>query len=248
MRAAPVWSALAVILAAVTPMACGAGDAAPVCVFAAASLAAPFEALALAFEQAEPGPKLALNFLGTPQLVMQIREGAAVDVFASADEVNMQRVAALGTAVGSARTFARNRLAIAVREGNPLRIAQLADLATMRGKVALCGPDVPAGRYAREALAKAGVVVQSQSDEPSVRALVRKVQLGELDAGIVYATDVGAKGLSGVAIAAEHDVVTSYPICVLGAGQHRQRGLAFVQFVLSPAGQRMLADFGFLPP
>ncbi|HEX5054406.1 MAG TPA: molybdate ABC transporter substrate-binding protein [Planctomycetota bacterium] len=228
--------------------ACRDDAGAPARVFAAASLTAPFEALARAFERANPGRELALHFAGTPQLVVQLREGAAASVFAAADEVNMQRVTALGTTIGPVRVFARNRLAIVVREGNPRGIAGLADLARAGCKVALCGPDVPAGRYARQSLAKANVVVHSLSDEPSVKSLVTKVRLGELDAGIVYATDVLTAGVAGVAVAPEHDVVASYPICVLGTGGDRERGEAFVQFVLSPAGQRLLAEHGFLPP
>jgi molybdate transport system substrate-binding protein len=240
-----------VVFAGAALAACsGSGDAArkPLLVFAAASLTAPFSAIEKLFEAANPGVDLQCNFAGTPQLVLQIREGAAVDVFASADEANMAKVVADGVAAGEPRRFARNELAIVVVEGNPLGIVALADLARDGRKVALCGPEVPAGRYARMALDKAKVAVQSLSDEPNVKALVTKVQIGELDAGIVYATDCRVQGVVAVAIAAEHQVVADYPIVVCKSGANAAAAAAFVDFVLSREGQRVLADFGFRSP
>ncbi len=242
--------ALAAAAAVVVVAACGgsAAVAPPVMVFAAASLTAPFEALAAEFEKAHPGTEVDLHFAGTPQLVLQLREGAPADVFASADEPNMAKVVADGITSGTPRHFVRNRLAIVVKHGNPLGIVGLADLARPGSNVALCGPDVPAGRYARLALAKAGVVVQSVSDEPSVKALVSKVQLGELDAGIVYATDCRTAGVAAVPIDAAWQVFADYPIAALRTGRNRSGGDAFVQFVLSPVGRRILESFGFLLP
>ncbi|MGB3967903.1 MAG: molybdate ABC transporter substrate-binding protein [Planctomycetota bacterium] len=216
--------------------------------FAASSLAAPFAAIELAFEAANPGVDVQCSFAGTPQLVLQLREGAAADVFASADTVNMARVVAGGLATGEPRRFARNRLAIAVAAGNPRGIRGLADLARSDLRVALCGPEVPAGRYARQAIGHAGITVQSLSDEPSVGALLGKVRLGELDAGIVYATDCSSSGVAAVAIADELQVVVEYPIVPCRAGANAAAAGAFVAFVLSPAGQRTLAGFGFLAP
>lgn len=217
-------------------------------VFAAASLTAPFEALAADFEREHPGTDIRLNFAGSPQLVMQIREGAAADVFASADEVNMQKVTDAGLAVGAPVTFAKNRLTIVVRTGNPHHIAALADLARADLRVALCGPEVPVGRYARQALAKAAVTVRSSSDEPNVKSLVGKVALGEVDAAIAYTTDARIPGVEAVPIPPEHDVVATYPIVLLGAGEARPSGEAFVAFVRSERGRQVLADHGFLAP
>ncbi len=232
--------------------ACGGGAEARarVVVFAAASLTAPFEVIAAAFERDHAPHGVDLHFAGTPQLVVQVREGARVDVFASADMANIQRLVDAGATAGPPVVFARNRLAIAVAKGNPKGITTLADLARDDLRVVLCGPEVPAGRYAREALTKAGVAVRSRSDEPSVKAVVAKLQLGEIDAGIVYATDVlAAKAtVDGIAVDAAHDVVAEYPIAVMNAGRQRDAAVAFVAFVRSEAGRRILQSHGFELP
>ncbi|MCU0867257.1 MAG: molybdate ABC transporter substrate-binding protein, partial [Planctomycetes bacterium] len=165
--------------------ACGGADraadaapvTAPVRVFAAASLTACFQAIGAAYERAHPGVRIELHFAGSPQLVLQLREGAAADVFASADVPNMQKVQDLGAVAGQPFEFARNQLAIVVRAGNPKQVQSLADLGRADLKVALCAPDVPAGKYARQALAAQRLEVRSLSDEPSVKAVVSKVQL-----------------------------------------------------------------------
>lgn len=219
-------------------------------VFAAASLTAPFRALAAEFERRHPGASLELNFEGTPQLVLKVQQGAPVRVFAAADQPNMRKLVDAGFTDGAPRPFASNGLAIVAGKGNPKGITRLADLAKPDLKVALCGPEVPAGRYAREALKQAGVDVQSVSDEPNVRAVVTKVQLGEIDAGIVYRTD--GHGLADrvvmVDLPAEHDVVATYPIALLGTPADGDAGEAFVAFVLAEDGQRILRSFGFGPP
>ncbi|MFO1029563.1 MAG: molybdate ABC transporter substrate-binding protein [Planctomycetota bacterium] len=220
----------------------------PLRVFAAASLTASFQAIAAAFEQQQPAHRVELNFAGTPQLVLQLREGADADVFASADVPNMTKVQELGAVVDAPVEFVRNQLVIVVRAGNPKAVRGLADLARADLTVALCGPEVPAGKYARQVLQGAGVAVRSVSDEPSVKAVVAKVQLGELDAGLVYATDVGVPGVEAVALPAEHNVVASYPIAVLGRGRNRAGAVAFVAFVRSDAGRAILQKHGFVLP
>jgi len=220
----------------------------PLRVFAAASLTASFQAIVAAFEQEHPGHRVELHFAGTPQLVLQLREGASADVFASADVPNMTKVQELGSVVDAPVEFARNQLVIAVRAGNPKGVQGLADLARTDRKVALCGPDVPAGKYARQVLQGAGIEVRSVSDEPSVKAVVTKLQLGELDAGLVYATDVGVSGVEGVALPAAQNVVASYPIAVLNRGGNRAGALAFVAFVRSEAGRTILQKHGFVLP
>jgi len=219
-------------------------------IFAAASLTASFQELAQAFETSHPGSKIELHCAGTPQLVFQIREGAPVDVFASADEMNMKRIVEMGKTVTTPAVFARNRLTIVTAKGNPLEIRALADLDRPDLRVVLCGPTVPAGRYARQALAQAGVVVKSLSDEPSVKAVVSKVQLGEVDAGVVYSTDaVSARDqVDAVAIPDDYNVDCAYPIVPLLAGANRRGGEAFVAFVTSEAGQMILQRYGFTSP
>jgi molybdate transport system substrate-binding protein len=226
----------------------GASSKRPLVVFAAASLSEPFARLEQDFEAAHPEIDVQCNFAGTPQLVVQLREGAVADLFASADEPNMAKVVADGKAAGTPHRFARNRLTIVVQQGNPLGIQGLADLARPGRKVALCGPEVPAGRYSREALAKAKVAVESVSDEPNVKALVAKVMLGELDAGIVYATDCRVGGVADVAIPDAHQVFVDYPIVACRAGANPTGAQAFVEHLLAPAGQATLRGFGFQSP
>jgi molybdate transport system substrate-binding protein len=249
---APTWPTLAALVLGLFALACKppAEQAPATMVFAAASLTAPFQALAEEFESGRAGTRLELHFAGTPQLVVQIREGAPADVFASADEVNMQRVLDSALALAEPHLFASNRLAIIAPKGNPKGLATLADLGREDLTVLLCGPEVPAGRYARQALAKAGVELRSASDEPSVRAVVSKVGLGEADAGIVYRTDAASarNSVASLSIPDEHDVIGRYPIVALASGHEPATARAFVDFVLSARGQAILGSFGFSGP
>jgi molybdate transport system substrate-binding protein len=215
------------------------GEAAPrpLTVFAASSLSEAFEALGDTFTEAE----VAFNFAGSQQIVTQAQQGATADVIATADEPTMSRVA--GDLEDNPRIFAHNRLQIVVGEGNPKGVRGLADLSRPGLVVVFASPEVPAGRYAQQALAKAGVVVEAASLEQNVRQVVGKVALGEADAGIVYATDV--RGVDGVDIPDEHNVRVAYPIGVLRGARDEAR--AFVELVLSGAGQDTLAAFGFGP-
>lgn len=218
-----------------------------VTIFAAASLTNAFEELAHAFERQHPESATRLHFAGTTRLVMQLREGAPADVFASADAVQMQRVLADNPKARQPQTFASNKLVIITAKDNPHGIASLADLQEPGVATLLCGPDVPAGRYAREAMQKAGVTVTSKSDEPSVRAVLSKVQLGLVDAGIVYATDAN-DDVHTIVIPADQNVTATYPIVALETGNQEAAGAAFVAFVMSEEGQRILASHGFAKP
>jgi molybdate transport system substrate-binding protein len=219
-------------------------------VSAAASLTGAFQQIAKDFQAAHPGFVVRTNFAGSPALVQQIREGAPVDVFASADEPNMKRVADAGELAAAPQVFARNRLEIVVAKGNPKKIAGLADLTKPGLVLSLCGPTVPAGRYAREAFVKAGLKAPETSQELDVKAIVSRVVLGEADAGIVYETDVRAAGdkAEGIAIPESSNVVARYPIAVLKEAPNRAAADAFVAYVLSPAGRATLEKAGFLAP
>jgi molybdate transport system substrate-binding protein len=137
-----------------------------------------------------------------------------------------------------------------VEKGNPRGVDGLDDLAASDLKVVLAAPEVPAGRYAAEVLAKAGVDVTPVSQEDNVKAVVTKVSLGEADAGIVYVTDVTAGGdqVEGVAIPEDQNVLATYPIATVKASTAKDRAQAFVDLVLSAEGQRVLRADGFLPP
>lgn len=221
-----------------------------VTVLAAASLTESFGALEKAFEAAHPGVDVVASFAGSPALVAQIEQGAAADVIATADTANMQKLADGRHLAAPARMFGSNRLAIAVEPGNPKHLKGLADLANPALIVVLAAEQVPVGKYAREALARAGVEVKPRSLEENVKAVVAKVTLGEADAGIVYETDVRAAGarLGSVAIPDAQNVIAHYPIATLANAPNAQGAAAFVAFALSADGQRILAGYGFGAP
>jgi molybdate transport system substrate-binding protein len=226
------------------------GSAAPpgeLKVFAAASLTAAFTELGERFTAASGGTRVTFNFAGSQALATQIQQGAPADVFASADLTNMDKVRNLA---GPPRNFASNRLQIVVEKGNPRRVEGLQDLASPDLKVVLAAPDVPAGRYAAQVLADAGVTVTPVSQEDNVKAVVTKVSLGEADAGIVYVTDVTAGGdrVEAVELPEDQNVVATYPIATVTASKAQERAQAFVDLVLSAEGQQVLRTYGFLPP
>ena len=225
---------LAVALALLLTPACGT-DGPTVTVAAAASLTEAFEALGGA----------TFSFAGSQQLVAQVEAGAPVDVVATADTDAMDRLVRSGL-VDPPATFARNRLAIAVATGNPARIGGLGDLGRSGLKVVLADPTVPAGRYTRQALERAGVAVQPVSLELDVKAVARTVAAGEADAGIVYVTDVA--GAARVDIPDGANVVATYPVAVVRATGNRAGAQAFVDRLLGPAGRSALAAHGFELP
>jgi molybdate transport system substrate-binding protein len=248
---------LAAVLAAVALALAGCGgdepsggsSAAPgeLKVFAAASLTAAFTELGERFTAASGGTEVTFNFAGSQALATQIQQGAPADVFASADTTNMDKVRDL---VGTQQPFASNLLAIVVEKGNPRGVRTLDDLASSDLKVVLAAEEVPAGRYAKQVLDRAGVRVQPVSQEDNVKAVVTKVSLGEADAGIVYVTDVTAGGdkVEGVDIPEDQNVVATYPIATVKASRAQDPAQAFVDLVLSGEGQRVLKEHGFLPP
>ena len=224
----------------------GAGSPAEIKVFAAASLTAAFNDAKTKLTAASSRLNLTYNFAGTNALVAQIQQGAPADVFASADTTNMDKVRDL---VGDPQVFAGNLLQIVVEQGNPKGIRRLDDLAGKDVKVVLAAEEVPAGKYARQVLDRAGVTVQPVSLEDNVKAVVTKVSLGEADAGIVYVTDVAAGGkVEGVDIPKDQNVVATYPIATVKASKMKDQAQAFVDLVRSAEGQQVLNRYGFLPP
>lgn len=226
------------------------GIAGEILVSAAASLTDAFADVASAFESAHPNVNVRLNFGGSSALRTQILEGAPVDVFASANEANMKRLVAANRVAGEPRIFARNRLQIAVPAGNPAGIAGLDDFADGAPRLGLCAEGVPCGDFARAALTRAGVVPSLDTNEPDVRALLTKIELGELDGGITYVTDVASAGgaVEGIDIPDDVNVVAEYPIAVLVGAPNRRAAEAFVRFVLSGEAGGVLAKYGFTLP
>ncbi len=236
-----------VVVLGLLALACGGspGSSAPptIDVFAAASLTDAFKAIGGSFH----GASARFNFAGTPTLVTQIEQGAQADVFASADTTNMDKLKADGFVSGDPKVFAHNELEIVVGAGNPKGITSLSDLAKPGVLYISAGPTVPAGKYAAQALAKAGVTVHPRSLETDVKSVVSKIELGEADAGIVYTTDVKAAGskVTGVQIPDAYNVVATYPIVVVKGTRNATAAGAFIAYVLSAEGQAKLATFGF---
>lgn len=213
-----------------------------------ASLTDVFERLGDAFVDEHPDVEVVLNIASSSALAAQLLAGAPGDVFASADTDQMQRVVDAGLA-RAPEVLATNELAIAVEPGNPLGITGLRDLARDELVLVLAGQEVPAGRYAAQALAAADVEVAPASLELDVRAVLGKVAAGEADAGLVYRSDVVAGGgrVEGIEIPAADNVVAEYPVAVLTEARDPGLAEAFVDFVQGPAGDRALLDAGFTP-
>ncbi len=218
-------------------------------VFAAASLSDAFIEMAAAFEGANPGADIELNLAGSSALREQILEGAPADVFAAADEKTMNVVSDNGLVADRVEVFTANQLQIAVPTGNPGAISGLDDFARAKLLNGLCAAGVPCGDLARQVLVNAGVDPAIDTNEPDVRSLLTKIAADELDAGIVYLTDVAANDrVEGIEIPAEVNVETTYPIAKLISSDNPSGATAFVAFVLSPEGQTILASHGFSAP
>lgn len=228
----------------------GSGADGEVLVSAAASLTDAFSEMEAAFEAVNPETDVLLNSGGSSALREQILAGAPADVFASANMSNMDQVVAAGEVEGEPTIFARNRLDIAVPSGNPGGVTGLADFARDELLIGLCAEDLPCGDYGRQALEKAHVIPAVDTDEPNVRALLTKIEAGELDAGIVYVTDVASTdgGVGSVRIPDDENVLADYPIASLANAPNADGAAAFVAFVLSDAGRSILADHGFALP
>jgi len=194
----------------------------PLDVSAAASLTGAFTTMKTNLATSDPDLTLTYNFAGTQALVTQIQQGAPADVFASADEKNMQKLVDAGL-VGTPQVFAHNVLEIAVAPGNPKHLTSLADLEKPGVSLVLADATVPAGKYARQAFAKAGLPAPKPvSNELDVKSTIAKLVLGEVDAVVVYVTDVKAAGakVTGVEIPSDQNVEATYPIAVVKAAKN----------------------------
>jgi molybdate transport system substrate-binding protein len=230
-------------------------------IFTAASLTEAFKEMGANIEQANPGTKVIFNFAGSPTLRTQLAQGARADVFASADEPNMQGAQKEGTIASEPHLFVRNQLVAIVPAANPAQVMRLQDLAKPGVKLVLTNKEVPVGNYARQVLAKMNqdaafgsefmtrVLANLVSEETNVKQVVAKVQLGEAHAGIVYSSDVtpAVRGAVQVlAIPEPLNVIAHYPIAVVRDAPNAAGARAFIDYVLSPAGQAILTKHGFL--
>ncbi len=222
-------------------------------VFAAASLTDAFRELAERFEAENPQITVALNFAGSNTLRTQIEQGARVDVFASANAREMEILKAQGL-VDSSRPFAENRLVVVTPASNPGAVSSFADLARPGLTLVLAAEEVPVGGYSRLVLDKVGESFKKKtlanlvSNENSVRQVLAKIQLGEADAGMVYASDASAaSNVSVVEIPAKFNIQALYPIASPTGAPHPEAAQSFIDFLLSEEGQKILAQWGLLP-
>jgi molybdate transport system substrate-binding protein len=218
-------------------------------VLAASSLQEAFTKLGAQFEATHPGTKVVFSFGPSSGLAEQIGQGAPADVFASASTKNMDTVVSGGDAAGPTN-FVSNTMEIAVPPKNPAHIAKVSDLARKGVKVAMCQVAVPCGATAVKVFDNAKIKVTPVTQEVDVKSTLSKVTLGEVDAGVVYVTDVRAAGaaVKGIAIPADINASTTYPIAPLTGSKNKATAQAFVDFVLSPDGLAALTAAGFSAP
>jgi molybdate transport system substrate-binding protein len=246
---------LAIAVAAAWPI--RAGERRELVVFAAASLRESFGAIAKTFEREHSRVTVSLALAGSQELRTQIENGAEADVFASADPKHLEPLVAAKLA-DEPRIFARNEPVIVVPRGNPAGVSSLRDL-PRANRIVLGIPAVPIGAYALQVLDaasrrygtdfRARVEAHVVSREVNVRQVLAKVALGEADAAIVYRTDAAAAASSveTIAIPPELNVVAQYPIAAVKSSRQPALAREFIELVLSPAGQEILARFGFRP-
>jgi molybdate transport system substrate-binding protein len=217
-----------------------------VTVLAASSLTDAFGEIAAAFETEHDGVDVELSFDGSAKLATAIIEGAPTDLFASADEANLTKVADEDLLAGEPSTFATNVLQIVVPAGNPLGIDSLDDLLPPDLTLSLCGEEVPCGKYAGQAFEKAGLEVPPAGDQENVKGVLTQVQLGEADAGIVYLTDVlAAEDVEGIDLAADQQVEATYPASVLADASNPEAAAAFLVFLTGEEARSILEGLGF---
>jgi molybdate transport system substrate-binding protein len=218
-------------------------------VFAAASLMGTFTELGKQFEAAHPGDTVKFSFGASSALAEQINSGAPADVFASASTKNMDQVVTPGNA-SNPQNFAKNVMEIAVPPNNPGKVTSVNDLAKSSVKTALCQPQVPCGVVAAAVFKDAKLTVKPVTLQPDVKSVLSQVELGNVDAGVVYVTDVQAAGskVKGVTIPAAVNATTTYPIAALTHGQSPSIAQAFVAYVLSATGEQVLKAAGFEQP
>jgi molybdate transport system substrate-binding protein len=253
---------VATLLAGCAPARASTSDSSPrtLNVFAAASLTDAFTELGKGFESANPGGvTITFNFAGSQALRTQIEEGAPADVFASANQVEMDTLITGGyVAKGTSHIFLNNKLVVILPENNPAALQKLEDLANSGLKIVFAAEDVPVGKYTRQSLDqmnaqfgtdfKEKVLANVVSNEDNVKQVVAKVQLGEADAGIAYSSDVVAvPGLKTIEIPAELNVVAEYPVAPLIQSTDKELATAFIEYVLSEDGQSVLQKWGFAP-
>ncbi len=234
---------------------CSSGSPAPAAqrkltVLAAASLTGTFTQLGRAYERQHPGTTVTFSFGGSSALAEQIVNGAPADVFAAASAATMKQVTDAGDAAGQPAVFVRNQLVIAVPKGNPAGVRGLVDLGRAGVKVALCARQVPCGAAAVKVLKAARLTVHPVTLEQDVKAALAKVRLGEVDAALVYRTDVRAAAgdVQGIEFPESAGAINDYPIVALAHAPSVAAARDFVAYIRSAAARAAFTAAGFQPP
>ncbi|MBO8189756.1 molybdate ABC transporter substrate-binding protein [Streptomyces spirodelae] len=248
-------AALATVAVLVPLAACGSdgGDSAgkggktELTVLGAASLTDVFQAAGKAYEKEHPDTKVKFSFAGSQTVAAQVKQGVPADVVATADTTTMD---SLKAETGRPAVIAKNRLVIAVGKSNPKHVDGLDDLTDSGLKVVLAAPQVPVGRYGKQVLDAQKLEVKPVSQEPNVRAVLSKVELGEADAGLVYKTDAATAPdkVDAVKIPDDENAIASYPAAVLKRSEHQQGAASFVKWLSSPKAEKLLRKAGFQRP
>lgn len=218
--------------------------------FAAASLKQVFTQLGTQYESAHPNTKVAFSFAGSSDLVSQLNQGAPADVFASADQANMDKAVKGGRITAKPTTFATNTLTIVTPPGNPGHITSLADLSHSGLKLVVCAPQVPCGSAAKKVTTDSHVAIAPVSEENSVTDVLAKVTSGEADAGLVYVTDAASAGakVTTVDFPESSDAINVYPIAPVADSKNAAAAADFVTLVSGPDGRKALSAAGFKLP
>jgi len=219
-------------------------------VLAAASLTEVYGDLATQFEKLHPNVTITQSFGGSSALATQITQGAPADLFASANEATMKTVADAGLTAETPIVYATNVLTLIVPRTNPAGVNTIADIANPVVKVALCDKTVPCGSAAITLLAAEKLTVTPVTLETDVKAVLTKVELDEVDAGLVYVTDAKTAGskVKQIPVADAVNVVNRYPVALLKSSTNKTAATAFEQFILSKTGLAVLKKAGFGTP
>jgi molybdate transport system substrate-binding protein len=243
------------LVALFLPAACASGGAADtgvpagITVLAAASLTESFTQIGQDFQTRNAGQTVTFSFGSSATLATQITQGAPADVFAAASPATMKTVTDAGAAADPTN-FVSNTLEIAVPAGNPGKVSGLKDFADEGKKIAICAAEVPCGAAATTVFAAAKITPRPDTLEQDVKATLQKVSSDEVDAALVYRTDVIAAGdkVEGITFPEARQAVNEYPIAALKDSKNAGTAEAFVAYVQSPEGQAVLTKAGFGKP
>jgi molybdate transport system substrate-binding protein len=254
-RRTPVFAALATLVAALVLSSCGGGsddssDKTTLNVLGAASLTGTFTTLAKDFEKDHSGVTVKTSFDSSATLAEQVNQGAPADVLATADTDTMKTVSDAGNTAKDPVLFATNHLVMVVPKDNPAGITQFSDLDKPDVKYVVCVDTAPCGKLAKAVLAANDIKAKPVSEEVDVKAVEARVEQGEADAGLVYATDAAASGgkVKVVDIPQTKGNLNQYPIAALKDSKDSKLAQEFVDLVLSSKGQQVLSDAGFGKP